>query len=398
MHDRAARASADIDFDSPSADQLHRRRGAKWARYPDDVLAAWVADMDFPLAPEITARLAEMVSTGDLGYPFVPVPAQLVEVFVERMARRFGLLVTPERVVPLVTVVQGLDLCVMLHSEPGDGVVVQTPIYPPFLSAVERTGRRLLASPLVRGPRHWEIDFDHLESLIDARTRMLMLCNPHNPTGRVFDRSELERLAALAIEHDLVVVADEIHAELTYAGTTHLSIAALGPEIAARTVTLTSATKSFNLAGLPCAFAAFGSAALQEPLSRLPPHLLGHPGTMGIQATLCAWTEAQEWSDRVLAYLDRNRRLLGELLALHLPQVDYSPPEATYLAWLDCRALELDDQPARFFFRQARVALSSGTDFGPPGDGFARLNFATSSALLSEIVQRMAAAVERRAV
>ena len=294
---RAMRAA----FDSLRAQDLWRSERIKWRLYGGDVLPAWVADMDFPVAPPIERALAELVARSDLGYHHVPLSPRLREALVSHMAERFGWQVEPRRVVPLVNVVQGLDAAVLLHSRTGEGVVVQTPIYPPFLAAVTQSGRRLDASPLVRGSERYEIDFDRLRASIRSDTRVFLLCNPHNPTGRVFESAELAGLAEIAEENDLVVVSDEIHADLTYPGHHHIPFASLGPDAAARTITLTSATKAFNLAGLPCAFAIFGGDRAQQPFDGLPPHLLGHCGMLDDAATVTAWTEGDAWLDEVLA-------------------------------------------------------------------------------------------------
>ena len=382
-------------IDALRAEDLWRSQRIKWRLYGEEVLPAWVADMDFPVAPAIQRTLHELVDANDLGYHHVPLSRPLRAALVAHMAERFSFRVEPQSVRPLVNVVQGLDAPVMLHSQPGDGVVVMTPIYPPFLAAVERSGRRLVESPLVRSATRYEIDFDQLEASIDTNTRLLLLCNPHNPTGRVFERSELQALAEIALRHDLVVVSDEIHADLTYPGHHHIPIASLGCEIAARTITLTSASKAFNIAGLPTAFAIFGSDELAKPFRELPPHLLGHCGILDDAATRAAWTEGQPWLDEVMTYLLENRSLVMDFFARELPAIQLRAPEATYLAWLDCRELDLACEPREFFFEQAKVALSPGPDFGSPGQGFVRLNFATSKTILNQILERMAEAVHR---
>jgi cystathionine beta-lyase len=384
-------------IDSLSSAELHRSSGVKWQLFGEDVLPAWVADMDFPVAPPVHRAIRDLVGRHDLGYHIVPLSPRLRDALVSRMAERFSWQIEPSRVVPLVNVVQGLDVSVLLHSRPKDGVIVQVPIYPPFLAAVLRSGRRLVENPLLRAADRFEIDFDRLRADIDPSTRMLLLCNPHNPSGRVFERAELSALGELALEHDWIVVSDEIHADLAFPGHRHLPFASLGPELAERTITLTSATKAFNLAGLPCAFAIFGSDRVQQPFRDLPPHVLGHCGILDDAATHAAWTEGQPWLDEVMAYLLENRRLLLDFFARELPALHILPPEATYLAWLDCRDLDLPGDPFQFFLEHARVALSRGPDFGSGGEGCARLNFATSRAILLEILERMAAAVRRGA-
>jgi cystathionine beta-lyase len=388
--DRSATRQA---IDALSVAELRRSAGIKWRLFGEDVLPAWVADMDFPVAPPVHRAIRDLVERHDLGYHLVPLSPALRDALVSRMAERFSWPVEPSRIVPLVNVVQGLDACVLLHSRPDDGVVVQVPIYPPFLAAVRRSGRRLVESPLVRGADRFEIDFDLLRAGVDRSTRLLLLCNPHNPSGRVFEAAELTALAELALEHDWIVVSDEIHADLTFPGHRHIPFASLGPELDERTITLTSATKAFNLAGLPCAFAVCGSDRLQQPFRDLPPHVLGHCGILDDAATRAAWTEGQPWLDEVMAYLLENRRLLLDFFAREMPELDVAAPEATYLAWLDCRRLGLPGDPFAFFLEHARVALSRGPDFGTGGEGFARLNFATSRAILQEILERMTSAV-----
>jgi cystathionine beta-lyase len=387
----------DPDLDGLELARLYRRHSEKWAVYPDDVLPAWVAEMDFPLAAPVRRVVQEALDRDDLGYPLHPRPTALPAVFAQRMEQRFGWRVDPTRIELLSDVVQGIYVALLQFAAPGDGVVVQTPVYPPFLGAVAETGRRLVENPLRQGAERFEMDVEGLRRTVDAHTRVLLLCNPQNPTGRVFERPELEAVAELAVERDLVVVSDEIHADLVYPGRRHIPFASLGPRAEARTITLTSATKAFNVPGLRCAVAAFGSADLRRRFNALPRHVRGGLGSLGIEATEAAWSEGQPWLDRVVAYLDENRRLLGRVLAEELPDVRCHRPEASYLAWLDCRALGLEPAPYEFFLERARVGLSQGPRFGAPGDGFVRLNFGTSRALLSQILERMVKAVRERA-
>lgn len=392
------------DLDHLDLERLRRRRGEKWQQYPPDVLPAWVAEMDFPLAAPIRRVLEEALACDDLGYPINPRPQDLPSVFAARMQQRFDWNIDPQRVVVLTDVVQGIYVALDRFAAAGEGVIVQTPVYPPFLHAVRDTGRRLVENPLVEAPdpaaaecaARWEIDFDGLREAVDAGTRVLLLCHPQNPTGRVFVRRELEALAELVLRQDLIVVSDEIHADLVYAPGQHLPFAALAPEIEARTITLTSATKAFNIPGLRCAVAHCGSAELQQRFESLPGHVRGGIGSLGLAATEAAWSRSQPWLDAVLRYLDGNRVFVAERIAKELPDVRFRPPEASYLAWLDCRALDLGSSPQRWFLEHARVALSAGEAFGRPGRGFVRLNFATSRALLGEILTRMARALRER--
>jgi cystathionine beta-lyase len=323
-----------------------------------------------------------------------PRPTALPGVFAERMKARFGWQVDPRRVELLTDVVQGLYVALQVYAGEGDGAVIQPPIYPPFYEAVRETGRREVSNPLRLGEGGFELDLDGLRRAIDARTRVLLFCNPHNPGGRVFTRSELQALLAIAEEHDLVVVSDEIHQDLVYSGHRHVPFASLGPEAEARSVTLTSATKAFNIAGLRCAVAVFGSDELKRRFLAVPRHTRGGLSGLGIAATLAAWRHAQPWQDEVMAYLEGNRRFVGQFLKEHLPGVRCHLPEATYLAWLDCRELDLGQDPQAFFLERARVALSAGPSFGAAWQGFARLNFATARPILTEVLERMAAALK----
>jgi cystathionine beta-lyase len=226
--------------------------------------------------------------------------------------------------------------------------------------------------------------------------KLVLLCNPHNPTGRVLARAELDAVVEVAREHDLVIVSDEIHADLVYPGARHVPTALLGPEAEVCTVALLSASKAFNLAGLRCAVAVFGADALRRRFLGVPRHLRGGLGAPGLEATLAAWRHADPWLAQVLSLLEANRDFTAEFVARELPGVRHVPPQATYLAWLDCRALDLAPSPYEFFLREAKVALSDGRAFGPPGQGHVRLNFATSRAILTEALERMAKALRNR--
>ena len=384
-----------VDLDALDLEALRRRRGEKWTVYPPDVLPAWVADMDFPVPEPIRRMLLRSVERSDLGYPLDPGETGLREAFADRMQARFGWSVDPARVDVLTDVVQAIYVGLEVFSEPDEGVVIQTPIYPPFLGAVWETRRRLVANPLAEGRDRYELDLDGLRRAAIPSTRILLLCNPHNPSGRVFTRPELEALAEIALAHDWVVISDEIHEDLVFPGHRHIPFATLAPEVEARTVTLTSATKAFSIAGLRCAVAAFGSESLQTRFRSIPRHVRGGIGTLGIEATLAAWRHGQTWLDRVMAHLQRNRDHLAAFIHEQWPAVRHFPPEATYLSWLDFRALDLEGGPHQFFLDRARVGLSNGTRFGSEGEGFVRVNFATSRPILDEILSRMHGALER---
>ncbi len=381
------------DFDAVRPSSRRPSRGEKWSQYPEDVLPLWVADMDFPVAEPIRRVLRFAVDRSDLGYPIHPAPTDIPDLTAERMQRLYGWSFAPSRVEILSDVVQGMYTAVHQFTDPDDGIVVQPPIYPPFFGSVRKTRRRLDENPLVLGANGYEVDADGLRAVGDDRTRALLLCNPHNPSGRAFRREELEAIAEIAIARDWLVVADEIHQDLVWQGFEHVPFASLSPEIEARTITLTAASKAFNIAGLRCAVAIFGSDELKRRFNGLPRHIRGGIGTLGIESLHAAWRHSEPWLDATRAYLEANRAHLVDVVASEFPGIVFHPPEATYLAWLDCRALDLQPSPFRFFLEEAKVALSDGPSFGAGGEGFVRINFATSRAILDEALERMAKAL-----
>ncbi len=288
-------------------------------------------------------------------------------------------------------------MLVAIHAftDLGDGVIVQGPIYPPFLTSIKELSRTVVDNRLIDASGAAVLDLDGLRRVAsDPRTKLLLLCNPHNPSGRVLRRDELEAIAAIAIECSLVVVADEIWMDVVYAGHRHIPFATLGSHVAERTITLTSATKSFNLGGVRCAVVIFGSPALRARFDGLPARMRGAPNVLGVRASVAAWCEGGAWFDAVMRQLDANRQALAAFVRERLPAVRHRVPEGTYLAWLDFAALNLDRPAAAFLLDRARVALYDGQDFGG-GAHCARLNFATTPAILSEICERIAQALDR---
>ena len=364
----------------------------KWTWFDDDVIPAWVADMDFMPAPAILDAVRGLVDRGDFGYSW-HAAKQLPEAFAAWEERRHGWRPDPERARIFCDVMQAVEAVLWLHTEPGDGVVLFTPVYHPFFPAITSTGRRIVDCPL--DPHGWRIDPERLASVVsaDGGTRAILTCNPHNPTGRAFDAEELAAIAEVAERHDLLVVSDEIWCDVVHPGAKHIPIATLSDEVAARTVTISAASKAFNVAGLHCAMAHVGHDGLAAEFEKLPRHLLGAVGSPGAEATLAAWTAGESWLEQIRAHLTDQRDHLAARLAAELPSAGFQPPEATYLAWLDFRAAGLGDDPAEGLLQKARVALSNGPDFGEEGSGFARLNFATSRQLLDEMLDRIVAAI-----
>jgi len=379
------------EFDRLSLADLRTRPGAKWQVPGAQLLPAWVADMDFPVAEPVRDALRGVVAGGDYGYPDWPGGASpLRQAFVDRMSERFDWRPDVAHVREFTDVTQAVQAVLHLATEQGDGVALHTPAFGPFVRSIENMGRRLMPIPMVDTPSGWTFDLDRFAAdLVGSSCRVLLLVNPQNPTGRVFSHAELRGLADLAERHGLLVISDEIHSDLTYRPHRHIPFASLDPATAERTVTLTSASKAFNLAGLRCAVGHIGPAWLRREFAALPPNLLGSVGLLAAQATLAAWTAGDGWLDSVGSYLDRNRAMVADTLARRAPEIRHHLPEATYLAWLDCRALGWGDDPAAAFRDLAGVELSPGPSFNPGGDGFVRLNFATSTPMLRRILDRL---------
>jgi cystathionine beta-lyase len=378
-----------MSFDKLEIDKLRQRRGKKWNTHGPEVLPAWVADMDFPVAPAIRRRLQEVLERDDFGYPFDGQAGRLAELLSQRCKDRFQWSIDPARVEVIADVMQGLQMCLQMFSSVKQGASILTPIYPPFLQATRAMSRRADCCTLVPGVDGFEVDWQRLDASIVADTRVLLLCNPHNPTGRVFSRDELMRFAELALKHDFTVVSDEVHSDLVFSGNAHVPFASLGPEIEARTVTLMSATKTFNIAGLRCAMMVFGSEALQARYRSGPRFARGALSSLGMQATEVAWTECGDWLAALLRYLEDNRDLIRDFLAERLPGIRFLPPQATYLAWLDCAGLGLGSGLWQHILDKGKVALSDGREFGAGGEDCVRLNFATSAEILGDVLRRL---------
>ncbi|MEU5842243.1 aminotransferase class I/II-fold pyridoxal phosphate-dependent enzyme [Rhodococcus sp. NPDC047139] len=372
----------DLDFDALSA-----RSGAKWARAVADGLApAWVADMDFPVAPPIADALRDLVDRSDLGYPDWFHGTPLREEFANRMRMRYGWEPDPGAVREQTDLIQALQLVLHLSTTRGDAVAIQTPNYPPFLASLRRMGLQQVDFPLVDRGEGWALDFETFVPLVARRRpRVLVLVNPHNPTGRVYTREELERIAEIAERYDMLVVSDEIHAELTYEPHRHIPFASLGPEVAARTVTLTSASKAFNLAGLRCAVVHYGPAFLLRRRDAEPFDLYGTVSVPGVIATLAAWREGDAWQQDLLRVLDRNRRHVDEVLRERIPALRHHMPQGTYLTWVNTGPLGIDD-PVSAVRDRGRILVDGGVRFGSAARNFVRINFATSRTILDRIL------------
>jgi cysteine-S-conjugate beta-lyase len=382
-----------VDFD-----RIIDRRGtgsSKWARYAPDVLPLWVADMDFASPREVIEALHARVEHGVFGYGYKLDVSPLHEVFAERLAKRYGWRVPLEAILPIPGVIAGFNVACRLLTTPGDGLVLQTPVYPPILRVPGNLGLTLDEAPLARGADgRYAVDADAFARAIGPRTRAFLLCNPHNPVGRVFTRAELTTLAETCLRRGVAICADEIHCELLAPGHEHVPIASLDPDVAARTITLMAPSKTFNLPGLKCALAIVPDAALRARFVAGLGDVVPSVNVLGYTAALAAYRDGQAWLDALLAYLTGNRDLVVDFVGRQLPGVSVRAPEATYLAWLDCRAAgAAAGDPYTFFLERARVALNDGAAFGNGGAGFVRLNFAAPRAVVAEGLERMRAAL-----
>jgi cystathionine beta-lyase len=377
-----------VSFDDVDLERLRRRRTVKWQLYGPDVLAAWVAEMDFDVAPVVRAAILDAVEREDFGYT-EPDLSPLTTACAGFLADRFGWAVPPVRVFPVADVLVGIRAALEVLVPPGP-VVVPTPAYPPFFEVVELAGREVVAAPMLRDDAGDTLDLDAIDAALASGAVAVLFCNPHNPTGRVFARAELEALAAIVDRHGGRVVADEVHAPLVHPGTVHVPYASLSETTAAHAVTVTAASKAFNLAGLKCAQVVTSNHDDATRWRALGVFAVAGPTPLGIAASTAAYRDGGPWLDDLVAYLAANRERLLELLASELPGVVCHPPQATFLSWLDCTALGFDD-PARVFLDRAKVAVSDGPPFGPGCGQFVRLNFGTSRALLERVVTAMGA-------
>jgi cysteine-S-conjugate beta-lyase len=366
--------------------ELRQRGSIKWRRYPEDVLPLWVAEMDATLAPAVVEAVTDAVARGDTGYPVARPYVEALAAFAEE---RWGWRLDPERTALVPDVMLGIVEVLTLVTEPGDPVIVNPPVYPPFFGFIEHAGREVVEAPL--GEDH-RLDLAVLDrAMAEATARggraAYLLCSPHNPTGTVHTSEELAEVARLATRHGVRVVADEIHAPLVQPTARHVPY--LSVEGADAGFALVSASKGWNLAALKAAIAVAGPAAAPE-LATLP-EVVGHGAShLAVLAHTAALREGGAWLDALLASVAENQRLVARLLEQRLPDVRYRPAAGTYLAWLDCRGLGLGDDPAKVFLKQGRVAFHRGPAFGTGGQGHVRMNLATSREVLTEAVERMA--------
>lgn len=377
-----------FDFETPVDRAASDSR--KWRKYAGtDIIPLWVADMDFRCPPVVLEALHRRVEHGVFGYGMAV--ESVTEAVVAYCARRYQWTVSPEWIVWLPGLVTGLNVAAGAVGEPGDAILVPTPIYPPFLGAPRNLGRETVRVPLaVRADGRYEFDLAALERAVTPRTRQLSLCSPHNPVSRAFTREELQAVAAFALRHDLIITSDEIHCDLILDDRPHVPFAALAPEVAERTITLMAPSKTYNIPGLGCSFAIIAAPSLRAAFRRAINGLVPEINVLGYPACEAAFRAGEPWRQALLATLRGNRDLIAETVARHLPAVKLTPCDATYLAWLDVSALGLKE-PGKFF-EQHGLGLADGAQYGAEPGRFVRLNFGCPRALLAEALRRLRAA------
>ncbi|MBN2550724.1 MAG: PatB family C-S lyase [Anaerolineales bacterium] len=386
-------------------DQVPDRRASdsiKWHAYEADVLPLWVADMDF-ISPEPVLRaLQERVEHGIFGYPDEIAhtsqpggPPDLRQVIVEHLAQLYRWQIQLDDVILLPGVVTGFNLACHALASPQEAALVQTPVYPPILHAAENTGILGQEMELTRGPDgSYSVDEALFAASFSPQTRLFLLCNPHNPVGKVFTPTELERMAEICLQKGVTIVSDEIHCDLVFPGHPHTPIASLAPEIAQNTITLLAPSKTYNIAGLQCSLAIIQNTELRRRFQQAKKGLVPWVNLMGVTAARAAYLEGQEWLEQVLVYLAANRDYLAHAVSQELPGIQMSPVQGTYLAWLDCRQAGDLGNPYKFFLEKGRLAFNDGDTFGQGGQGFLRLNFGCPRATLVEAVERMKKALQ----
>jgi cystathionine beta-lyase len=381
-------------FDDVDIDAVRARRTVKWTKFGPTVLAGWVAEMDFPTAPVIVDALLDAIRREQFGYPVADSETGLPEAFANWSLWRHEWDVDPSRIHTLPDVLRGVALAIEYSTRPKSSVILPTPAYMPFFDVIPMVGRRIIEAPLASTGTRSTLDLERIEAAFVAGAGSIILCHPHNPVGMSATRLELEELAAVVERHGGYVISDEVHCPLTFPESSHIPYASISPLAAAHSITLASASKAWNLAGLKCAVAVTTN---DEDLSTWQGFTQQAQGasTLGIEASIAAFSKAGPWLDAVVAHLDSTRRWFGELLLERLPEMTYTPPEATYFAWLDCERLSLPEDPATFFLRHANVAVNDGATFGRGFEKFVRLNMATSRTILGQMVSAMEDAVSQ---
>jgi len=361
----------------------------------EDILPMWVADMDFASPKPILESIEKRSKHGIFGY--TTRPESLHESIINWVKKRHGWDIKKEWIVYSPGVVTSLNLAVMSFTQPGDSVIIQSPVYPPFFSVVKNNDRTLALNPLIENSGYYTIDFEDLEKHMASGCKMMILCSPHNPVGRVWTRSELERIAKLCEEYQVLLVSDEIHSDLILPGNNHIPIATVSEYIKQNSITCIAPSKTFNIPGLTTSAVIIPNPKLRiaflKTINRIG---IAMSNIFGIVATEAAYTHGEPWLEDLLKYLDGNIDYLIKYIKTNIPEIKVTKPQGTYLVWLDCRALNMDGKTLhRFMIEQGKIGLNNGLDFGPGGEGFLRINIACPRATLEEGLKRINKAVEK---
>ncbi|HWG26750.1 MalY/PatB family protein [Actinospica sp.] len=384
-------------IDATTVEMLRARGSFKWTAPGPDGLGAAVAEMDFGAAPPILDALARLSADANFGYLSPVLADDLAAACAEFQKQRFGWDADPAAIHHVPDVIKALEIAITHFSRPGSPVILPTPAYMPFLIVPGFLGREIIQVPMHGDDGFFTLDLDAVADAFRAGGNLVVFCNPYNPVGRVFSREEMAQLTAVVDKHGGRVFADEIHAPLVYPGATHIPYASTSQTAASHTLTATSASKAWNLPGLKCAQVILTSEPDRERWEEMGIFASHGASTPGVVANIAAFRDGGDWLDGVLGYLDDSRHLLAALLTRHLPQVRYRPPDGTYLAWLDCAAMDLPDSPGVLVTERAKVTVVDGPAFGTGGAGSFRLNFATPQPILTEMVERIAAVLNSAA-
>ena len=374
-------------------DQIIDRRGTnsvKWEHFPADVLPLWVADTDFAVEPAIIRRIQKRLEHPILGYSIDSV--ELKETVQQRMERLYNWKIGIESISLVPGIVSGFNFAERAICEAGDNVIFQVPAYPPFFEAPINNNLGSVLNPLVfnKDKNIYEIDFDDFEKKINPRTKMLLLCNPQNPTGRVFTPAELTRLGEICLKHDLIICSDEIHSDIIYNGYRHTPIASLNKELENRSITFIAPSKTFNIPGLSCSVAIIPNPEIHKKYLKALNGFCSGVTCLSQEAGIAAYQEGAEWLSQMKIYLEGNRDFLLNFISREMPSIKTTEIQATFLAWLDCSQTGIPGDPQKFFEENAKVGLNEGIPFGPDYEKFVRLNFGTPRKILKEALERMA--------
>ena len=384
---------SDIDITAPSLAELATHHSEKWRAFPSDVLPLPVAEMDFPVAAPIRETLHSMVEHSDMGY-LGAIP-ELGSSFAAFAASRWDWTVDPARVRAATDVGVGVVEILRVVTNAGDGVLISSPVYQNFYTWINETKVKCVDVPFIHQQSEdvslaWSIDWKGIEEAYSSGIKVHLLCSPHNPIGRIYTKEELSKFVALAVKYNVIIISDEIHSPLEYSEHPFVPILTLGKEAESHCVVVTAASKGWNIAGLKCAIIVSASEIMHEKLNALPPALHYRASLLGAFATAVAFEKCAPWLDAVITQLDHNRNLISTLLAEHLPEVIYNPPQHSYLAWFDLSALNLGNEPTAVVLEKSKVALNAGHIYGAQWGQFARMNFATSPEIITQAITQMA--------